>query len=1356
MAFGDFLWSPLEKIGLADFFEDHDIPPIFFLLLLLAILIPLSVSIVYWLGDGGGGEPALESCGDGICQTNLGESAVACPQDCAEEPSGLKTVIVEIVGDVRSNIEVRIKDEDDYLVQLDTGLTNQFTMTGLEEERVKASVRNPYNGRIVSSDLVELRVRITKIPLGLPPSFFEADTTTAPPTKGTLKVTVRDANTNELIEADVAVVVPAGSSYLLVKSQVVDGTGYFTLDAGQWYAVLADSPGYTQFNNLENPVKLQGGMEIELIVSMEVPSLDAEMALINVCVRNQSGGTVAGSVDLFGIIGSKLRTQALSSDGCTTFELPPNGVVTLSTAQLPSGCLDAASGAVQLRAGVIDVNLTVSCDPNAQGRVRVKVLGENDTILTQDASITAWYANDQQISGNGPGRTLGPGVAGYTQFVDVASSMPFRFIIANLQGYATHTSSEYTVAPFENKSITIRLTKPPLPVLNITFQGVSYPNPILPGRAFNLIVPTVLYGQTVVTDSANVTVELAGQPCQISKDGAWIAECIAPLDTGEYEISITASYEGRSGETVKRLSVLQLGQSLFTLTPHAILDTRPPIDLEMDITFNGTPLDSLTDSQVTIIYEDGDIMVTDLLKLSGGDGLYAVRADSPFSGAHRAEILLNKIIYGKIYEQNFTMFFTSTPTSVEVTAEERITPLILEPEEDFTVDLRVENNGVEVSDLINIFFTLRGQKTNIPWNPEPHTYQKGFIAPTNEGIYPVLIELGAQALTNNKKIYVVDTTREKAGQCEISNCQTIPQVRKCVHQHKNEDRYSEQETIGCIESGWIYGGTGDVSHCLTSSGNRGDWNDNCRLDSSAYANDVSIMTEFLRRVPGQQDRDGYLGCGDMDNDGDVDTDDLTCLKNVVAMKWFGDRGDGTCSAPMRGGFCLDINVGIPGDFDNDDDITQEDVNIIGRIVATAAIGVLPPQDLLSVADLDGDGIISNSDKSCVEDLAGSGNVPIECLRAYDFGCDGTKGDLNQNGEIEKMDLFLEKLLVEGRVDSSSVMECADMTDDGILNENDLLCLGALVKDETEDVERYCTACQKQMHALGRGGAEICNDGLDNDCDDGVDEDCSCDSSQKCTRKYDNDGLYNTDDFKYCRSLSWHGGGYKWYFPSDYEACFLDRGCETRACEGKEQVCSSSGGGGEDGEWFGEAPKETDDPDDDPRSCEDEWDNDCEGGDEKCDRGSSSCFPAGTPIAMANGSVTNIEDVSVGDFVLSYDIDAKETAVGEVLELESPIRYHLYTLIFENGDTLRLTSEHPLYARGKGWSSIDPGATYGENGQTVLALETGDEILTIGGGWLRITDVTYQDIQEGVQTYNLKAIRYYNNFYAGGLLAHNKW
>jgi len=151
----------------------------------------------------------------------------------------------------------------------------------------------------------------------------------------------------------------------------------------------------------------------------------------------------------------------------------------------------------------------------------------------------------------------------------------------------------------------------------------------------------------------------------------------------------------------------------------------------------------------------------------------------------------------------------------------------------------------------------------------------------------------------------------------------------------------------------------------------------------------------------------------------------------------------------------------------------------------------------------------------------------------------------------------------------------------------------------------------------------------------------------------------------------------------------------------------------------------------------------------------TCFPAGTKITMADGLEKNIEDVRVGDFIMSYDETQGKNVAAEVLELESPVRYHLYTLTFEDGRTLRLTSEHPLYARGKGWASIDPEATYNENEQAVGKLEIGDDILDVGSSWAKILNITFEELPRGVQTYNLKKINGYRNFYADGFLVHNK-
>ncbi len=1268
------------------------------------------------------------------------------------------------MGDVRASLEVRLEDSDGYLIQSDSGTASQFVMNGVREDIVSVSVRNPINSRVVSSGPIELKERVTRVPIGLPPDFFDVEENA--PSKGTLRVAVRDAVTNHPLSATVTVVIPTGSSYVLVRSKHVDGVGYFTLDTGNWYALLADLSGYQQFNNLDNPIMLEPGEEREYTISMHplgIPTtwpqdntsippffpnnitpnnITPELATINICVADQNGSPLTGFVEMYGATGIKESAQELLS-GCTTFELSSGNMVTFSTAGLPPDCLDVTSQAIQTSPGITNLNLIANCDVDSQGRARVRIICGNNAPLTGNATINAFYASGNQIRGTGPAGSLALGTDGYTEYIGVTLGDPFYFMITNLPGYPPYTSDEFTVSGSTDRSIDICIPSSSPPESNITFQDISYPNPVIGGSIFNVEIPLILYGNTDITDFVNISAGFAGISCQISKNNGWSARCLAPSSPGEYDLFVSATYQGREKVVVRQITVLGRGSPIFTLTPHAILNTRPPIDLEMDITFNTTPLDSLTDSRVTVIYEEGGIIITDQLSLSGGSGLYYVTIDSPFPGQHRAEIYLKKITGGRIYEQNFTVHFTLTQTGTRVTSEASIDPVILAPADQFTTDVRLWSNSIEIPDLNNLFLILQEQRSRLPWNPNTHTYHGIFTAPDYEGIFSVVIELGTQALST-KKIYVVDTTKNKATSCDIANCQTIPEVRKCVQEYHLDGRYSEQETIRCIESGFFSDIGTEPIHCKSPSANRGDWDNNCMINAEGGIDDLFIMSELLRRIPDQDERNTYRGCGDMDNDGDVDEDDLKCLRNVAALKWFGDVGDGTCSTPMRGGFCFDIESGVPGDFDNNKNIDSDDVVIMTKILDVISSGITPPPELLDIADFDKNGQIDRTDSQCLENIAGAGPIPLYCLGVYDFGCTGTKGDITRNGELDSIDMILMAWMVDGRVDPASVFDCADITDDGAVDEKDLMCLSGIVNENTNDVEDYCTPCQIRMNELGRYGDEICHDGLDNDCDGYIDEACQCDVNQKCNRKYDNDGLYNTDDFKYCRSLSWMlEGAWEWYFPQVYSRCTSDIQCETRACEGYERICSSPDG--TKGKWYkrDELPKER---------CGDGWDNDCVGGDARCP---SSCFPAGTPVTMADGSSKPIEEVRVGDMVLSYDPTAKTFAAGRILEVESPIRYHLYTLIFEDGTQLRLTGEHPLYVKGKGWASIDPGATHYETGLVVQKLKEGDSIFSKENSWLKITNITYEEIPEGIRTYNLKRISEYNNFFAGGLLAHNK-
>ena len=147
--------------------------------------------------------------------------------------------------------------------------------------------------------------------------------------------------------------------------------------------------------------------------------------------------------------------------------------------------------------------------------------------------------------------------------------------------------------------------------------------------------------------------------------------------------------------------------------------------------------------------------------------------------------------------------------------------------------------------------------------------------------------------------------------------------------------------------------------------------------------------------------------------------------------------------------------------------------------------------------------------------------------------------------------------------------------------------------------------------------------------------------------------------------------------------------------------------------------------------------------------SRSCFPAGTEILLADRTTRVIEQISVGDHVMSFD-GSKPVSV-RVESLESPLRDHHCVLSFADGSVVRLTQEHPLYTRN-GWRSLSPESTVEENAKLLVGkLEIGDQILTVHGEYRTLVGISFRPGE--IQTYNIK--NRHDNFYVNGFLAHTK-
>lgn len=150
---------------------------------------------------------------------------------------------------------------------------------------------------------------------------------------------------------------------------------------------------------------------------------------------------------------------------------------------------------------------------------------------------------------------------------------------------------------------------------------------------------------------------------------------------------------------------------------------------------------------------------------------------------------------------------------------------------------------------------------------------------------------------------------------------------------------------------------------------------------------------------------------------------------------------------------------------------------------------------------------------------------------------------------------------------------------------------------------------------------------------------------------------------------------------------------------------------------------------------------------------SPCFVAGTEITLESGDVKNIEDVVVGDSVLTYNHESNETEyklVEQVISknVDSTVKY-----VFENGKELEATLDHPLYSSNGEYVSFSPSLTKEKYGLSVGQIEVGTPILVEDGSSLIVSEIT--ELNEPKRVYNLNSVKDNHNFYANTLLVHNR-
>ena len=143
-----------------------------------------------------------------------------------------------------------------------------------------------------------------------------------------------------------------------------------------------------------------------------------------------------------------------------------------------------------------------------------------------------------------------------------------------------------------------------------------------------------------------------------------------------------------------------------------------------------------------------------------------------------------------------------------------------------------------------------------------------------------------------------------------------------------------------------------------------------------------------------------------------------------------------------------------------------------------------------------------------------------------------------------------------------------------------------------------------------------------------------------------------------------------------------------------------------------------------------------------------CLAPGTKITMADGTFKNIEDIELGDQVLSLDKAGKSVA-ATVEETANVKHCNLVTYTFADGTTLTATTDHPLRT-ANGWASYAPEKSANYKGfDNINKIQVGDSFVTTDGKMLKLVAISLS--HEVSETYTIVRLSQGNTFIANGII-----
>jgi Pretoxin HINT domain len=154
---------------------------------------------------------------------------------------------------------------------------------------------------------------------------------------------------------------------------------------------------------------------------------------------------------------------------------------------------------------------------------------------------------------------------------------------------------------------------------------------------------------------------------------------------------------------------------------------------------------------------------------------------------------------------------------------------------------------------------------------------------------------------------------------------------------------------------------------------------------------------------------------------------------------------------------------------------------------------------------------------------------------------------------------------------------------------------------------------------------------------------------------------------------------------------------------------------------------------------------------------SSCFIAGTKITMSDGGQKNIEEVKVGERVVTVDPATMQITTQTVARtFVHPAENDLIKITYGNGQSTTNTKSHPFFVEGKGWCCVDPKPFKDTKVINARQLLSGDKCkLLIDGKLVSLPILKIEALPNLlVPKYNFN-VNKTHCYFANGILVHNK-